>query len=104
MTFTRPPCFPRVRTNRFAIILGPKTISDQIKRMQCCAVLAPRRVTKLSGSPEICCCLLACASQQWCEPLLVCIYVSGYIEITTRRDEVNDPGEGEKKDRLKNCK
>lgn len=69
--------------------------------MQCCAVLAPRRVTKLSGSPEICCCLLACASQQWCEPLLVCIYVSGYIEITTRRDEVNDPGEGEKKRQIK---
>lgn len=34
----------------------------------------------------------------------MCMYVSGYIEITTRRDEVNDPGEGEKKDRLKNCK
>lgn len=31
----------------------------------------------------------------------MCIYVSGYIEITTRRDEVNDPGEGEKKRQIK---
>lgn len=69
--------------------------------MQCCAVLAPRRVTKLSGSHEICCCLLACASSG--VSLSLCIYVSGYIEITKRSDEVNDPGGEEQKTDQRNA-
>ena len=66
MTCTRPLCFPLLCTNHFAIILGQKTIRDKIKLIQCRAALVPRKVTKLSGSQEICCCLFNCAGLQVC--------------------------------------
>jgi len=96
VTFTRPLCFPLLRTNRFAIILGQKTIRDKIKLIQCRATLAPRKVTKLSGSREICCCLLAGAGVQVC--LSVCMrvnYVCAWVDgaIMTHKDVVNDQGE-----------
>lgn len=61
---------PPPRANRSAIILGQKTIRNRIKLIQCRATLAPRKVTKLSGSHEKCC-LLAFA--QVCVCACVCV-------------------------------
>lgn len=63
---------PLLCTNRFAIILGQETIRNEIKLIQCRAILALRKVTKLSGSHEKCC-LLACAFVQ--DRVCLCMHV-----------------------------